>query len=158
VPFTSVGTERPNFAHFACSMSAVSQNTTLLVAFSANDRANTSTAVSLFKLAVHGERAMILQSKEQEFRSLFSEFVKDYLRTTDGENHLRFYTEGRLKGRENFESVKAAHGDITDSVLRGLLPHTNSVAHRASGAWVHIAPSVGLIQWDCRSFRGTPIR
>lgn len=53
---------------------------------------------------------MILQSKEQEFRSLFSAFVKDYLRTTDGENHLRFYDEGRLKGRENFEPVKAAHG------------------------------------------------
>ena len=65
---------------------------------------------------------MILQSKEQEFRSLFSEFVKDYLKTSDGENHLRFYDEGRLKGRENFEAVKASHGDITDSVLRGLLP------------------------------------
>lgn len=73
---------------------------------------------------------MILQSKEQEFRSLFSEFVKDYLKTSDGENHLRFYDEGRLKGRENFEAVKASHGDITDSVLRGLLPHTNSAAHR----------------------------
>jgi hypothetical protein len=85
---------------------------------------------------------MILQCKEQEFRSLFSEFAKEYLRTSDGEHHLRFYDEGRSKGRENFEAVKASHGDITDSVLRGLLPHTNSVAHRASGAWVHIAPTI----------------
>jgi hypothetical protein len=85
---------------------------------------------------------MILQSKEQEFRSLFSEFVKDYLRTTEGERHLRFYEEGRLKGRENFGYVKDAQGDITDSVLRGFLPHTNSVAHRASGAWIHIAPTI----------------
>jgi 5-methylcytosine-specific restriction protein B len=85
---------------------------------------------------------MALQSKEQEFRSLFSEFVKDYLETSDGENHLRFYDEGRSKGRENFEAVKASREDITDSVLRGLLPHTNSVAHRASGAWIHIAPTI----------------
>ena len=36
---------------------------------------------------------MILQSKEQEFRSLFSEFVKDYLKTSDGENHLSSTTK-----------------------------------------------------------------
>jgi hypothetical protein len=85
---------------------------------------------------------MILQSKEQEFRSLFSEFVGDYLNTSEGEKHLRFYDEGRSKGRENLEAVRAMHGDVTDSVLRGLLPHTNSAAHRASGAWIHIAPTI----------------
>jgi hypothetical protein len=85
---------------------------------------------------------MILESKEQEFRSLFSEFVKDYFRTSEGENHLKFYDEGRSKGRENFKAIKTSHGDITDSVLRGLLPHTNSAAHRASGAWIHIAPTI----------------
>lgn len=85
---------------------------------------------------------MILKSKEQEFRSLFSEFVKDYFRTSEGESHLRFYDEGRSKGRENFKAVKVSHADITDMVLRGLLPHTNSAAHRASGAWIHIAPTV----------------
>jgi 5-methylcytosine-specific restriction protein B len=85
---------------------------------------------------------MILKSREQEFRSLFSEFVEDYFKTSDGENHLRFYDEGRSKGRENFEAVRTSRGDITDSVLRGLLPHTNSVAHRASGAWIHIALTI----------------
>ena len=54
---------------------------------------NNSTPVSLFKLAVHWEGAMILPSKEQEFRSLFSEFVKDYLKTSDGENHLNSTTK-----------------------------------------------------------------
>src|ERR1700737_1609498 len=28
------------------------------------------------------------------------------------------------------------------SAIARLLPHTNSVAHRASGAWVHIAPTI----------------
>lgn len=85
---------------------------------------------------------MILQSKEQEFRSLFSEFVRDYLNTTEAEKHLRLYDDGRSQGRQNLEAVRAMHGDVTDSVLRGLLPHTNSAAHRASGAWIHIAPTI----------------
>ncbi|WP_152977506.1 hypothetical protein [Bradyrhizobium pachyrhizi] len=85
---------------------------------------------------------MISQSKDEEFRSLFSEFAKHYLSTSEGEKHLRFYDEGRLTGRKNFEAIKAMSGDVTDSVLRGLLPHTNSAAHRASGAWIHIAPTV----------------
>lgn len=85
---------------------------------------------------------MILQAKEQEFRSLFSEMVKDFLRTDEGEIRLRFYDEGRMQGRKNFEALKTAQGDITDGVLRGLLPHTDSVAHRTSGAWIHIAPTI----------------
>ncbi|WP_339036306.1 hypothetical protein WHZ78_02405 [Bradyrhizobium symbiodeficiens] len=85
---------------------------------------------------------MILQSKEQEFRSLFSEFVRDYLNTSEGEKHLQLYDAGRSQGRQNLEAIRAMHGDVTDSVLRGLLPHTNSAAHRASGAWIHIAPTI----------------
>lgn len=88
------------------------------------------------------EDAMIRQSKEQEFRTLFSEFVRDYLKTSEGEKHLQLYELGRLQGRQNFEAVRAMRGDVTDSVLRGLLPHTNSATHRASGAWIHVAPTI----------------
>jgi 5-methylcytosine-specific restriction protein B len=56
--------------------------------------------------------------------------------------HQSFYDSGRSRGRENFAAISASHGDITDSVLRGLLPHTDSAAHRASGAWIHIAPTI----------------
>jgi hypothetical protein len=65
---------------------------------------------------------MVLQAKEQEFRSLFSEMVKGFLRTDEGEIRLRFYDEGRMQGRKNFEALKGGQGDITDGVLRGLLP------------------------------------
>jgi 5-methylcytosine-specific restriction protein B len=88
---------------------------------------------------------MILRSKEPEFNSLFAEFAKGFLRTPEGEDHLRFYDDGRSRGRANFDAMKAAEiagEDITDRVLQGLLPHTNSAAHRASGAWVHIAPTI----------------
>ena len=88
---------------------------------------------------------MILKSKDTEFGSLFAEFAKGFLRTPEGDDHLKFYDGGRLQGRANFDAIKAAEqsgDDITDSVLRGLLPHTNSAAHRASGAWVHVAPTI----------------
>ncbi|MFK4721030.1 hypothetical protein ABIE89_002130 [Bradyrhizobium niftali] len=46
---------------------------------------------------------MILQSKEQEFRSLFYEFTRDYLNTSEGQKHLKLYDVGRLAGLpENF--------------------------------------------------------
>lgn len=88
---------------------------------------------------------MILKSKDTEFSSLFAEFTKEFLRTPEGEDHLKFYDGGRSQGRANFDAIKKAEQsgeDITDRVLRGLLPHTNSAAHRASGAWVHIAPTI----------------
>ncbi len=88
---------------------------------------------------------MILKSKESEFSSLFAEFAKSYLHTPEGEAHLNFYDGGRAQGRANFDAIKASNAsgeDITDRVLRCLLPHTNSTAHRASGAWVHIAPTI----------------
>ncbi len=71
---------------------------------------------------------MILPAKREEFCSLFSEFAESYLATRNGEVHQRFYGIGRSRGRENFAAIKASHGDITDSVLRGLLPHTDSAA------------------------------
>jgi hypothetical protein len=87
----------------------------------------------------------VIAEKKAEFRSLFAEFAKAYLTTPQGEEHLRFYAEGRSRGLANLTLIRTAAKqgqDVTDGVLRGLLPHTNSAAHRASGAWVHIAPAV----------------
>jgi len=87
----------------------------------------------------------VIAEKKAEFQSLFAEFAKTYLTTPQGEEHLRFYTEGRSKGLANLALIRTAvkqDEDVTDRVLRGVLPHTNSAAHRASGAWVHIAPAV----------------
>lgn len=88
---------------------------------------------------------MIAENKKAEFKSLFAEFAEAYLDTSEGEDHLKFYAEGRSKGLANLSSIREAAKrgeDVTDRVLRGLLPHTNSAAHRASGAWIHIAPAV----------------
>jgi hypothetical protein len=95
---------------------------------------------------------MISSPKRTEFLALFDESVKDYLSQPEGQTQLSKYEEGRAQGRSNFEKVvdAASRGEeITDSVLKLLLPYTDSATHRASGVWVHIA---GAIQGDIKDW------
>ena len=88
---------------------------------------------------------MISDAKSEEFRALFADFVERYLSTPEGQNHFASYAKSGIKGSENLATIRMAadRGEgVTDDVLRGLLPHTNSAAHRASGAWIHIAPAI----------------
>jgi len=88
---------------------------------------------------------MISQDKDAEFSTLFEEFVCDYLSLPQGQAHLSRYEAVRVQGRENFNKVTAAairSEEITDLVLRLLLPYTDSAAHRASAVWIHIAPAI----------------
>lgn len=83
--------------------------------------------------------------KVQKFTELFSEFVANYLTSSDGQAHIQLYSKGREEGRANFKEVLAAvqRGEnVTDLVLQKLLPHANTDGNRAKGAWIHIAPSV----------------
>lgn len=94
---------------------------------------------------------MISEAKRNQFLSLYGEFVREYLSQGEGQEHLRRYDEVRTQGRKNFEEVKveaSRSGAVpTEKVLQTLLPHSDSVAHRNSGAWVHIAPAIqGEIQ------------
>jgi 5-methylcytosine-specific restriction protein B len=88
---------------------------------------------------------MILKSKEQEFQLLFVEFVEQYLKAKKGQQHLMAYAEYRTTGRKNFDAIRSAANageNVTDSVLQKLLPHSDSAAHRTSGAWIHITPAI----------------
>ncbi|HEX4292972.1 MAG TPA: hypothetical protein VHZ29_02455, partial [Rhizomicrobium sp.] len=88
---------------------------------------------------------MILKTKEIEFRTLFTQYVEEFLKVPEGQEHLYRYDEARAIGRRNFEDIRAAAengANVTREVLQRLLPHTNSAAHRASDAWIHIAPAV----------------
>jgi 5-methylcytosine-specific restriction protein B len=94
----------------------------------------------------------ISEEKKNEFLSLFREFVREYFSQPRGQEHLRRYIEARAQGRKNFEEIKdEARRNVvpTEKVLQTLLPHTESSAHRKSGAWIHIAP---VIQGDVRNW------
>jgi 5-methylcytosine-specific restriction enzyme B len=93
---------------------------------------------------------MISAEKKDEFHRLYKEFVGDYFSQARGQKHLRRYDEARARGRANFEEIKEEarrHGVPTEKVLQRLLPHIDSSAHRNSGAWIHVAPT---IQGDIR--------
>jgi 5-methylcytosine-specific restriction enzyme B len=88
---------------------------------------------------------MIADSKKTEFGTLFKKSAQEFLKKPEGQTHLLRYEEGRATGRANFNAIQAAKSrgeDTTDSVLRLLLPYTDSAAHRSSGVWVHVAPSI----------------
>jgi 5-methylcytosine-specific restriction protein B len=88
---------------------------------------------------------MILETKESEFNALFTQFVDQYAKGPKGTHHLALYDSCRGTGRANFEAIQSDRKkgeDVTDRILKGLLPHTETTSHRASGAWISIAPAI----------------
>jgi hypothetical protein len=88
---------------------------------------------------------MIAEPKRTEFLTRYRQFVQEYASQERGRAHLAAYEPLRVQGRKNFDEVKqkAATGIVpTDDVLRKLLPHTDSVAHREAGVWIHTAPAI----------------
>lgn len=112
---------------------------------------------------VQEEGASSLSQSERETRQaelveLLREFAPT-LQTERGQKHVRFYTEQRRRGRENWEAINAAEArgeDVTEAVLMKLLPHANTAGNRERGAWVTITPAItkDLKQWFDAS--GTP--
>jgi MoxR-like ATPase len=65
--------------------------------------------------------------------------------TETGSAHLQAYAASRASAAQNLEEIRTARGageDITDRVLRGVLPHLDTAANRARGAWISIASAV----------------
>jgi len=86
------------------------------------------------------------KSKEPtNFEELFAEFIEDYLVDSIGVGHRQRYLESIETGRANYDAViraERAGEDVTDLVLRTLLPHTDSARHREGGEWIHTAPAI----------------
>ncbi len=62
-----------------------------------------------------------------------------------GNAHASFWERTRAEARQNWalvEEAQRAGKDITDLVLRKLLPHADTPHNRAEGGWIHIAPAI----------------
>src|SRR5215472_1616442 len=100
-------------------------------------------------------QATMLPAKRDELLQRFREFVNSYPFTPPGERRLEAYVTERASAQERYHTLIEAEQrgeDITDRALRDLLPHANTEANRASGAWiVHGAMLAGDIrQWPHR--------
>ena len=84
-------------------------------------------------------------------RVLFDEFLADFWRTTKGQVFRDLQASSRRAAVENLAKATQAWeagADLTDLVLDGFLPHHDTEANRARGAWISVAPA---IEKDARS-------
>jgi 5-methylcytosine-specific restriction protein B len=100
-----------------------------------------------FLWATHFEAkgALVKPLMRKRFAELFAEFVEHYAQSKQGLIHAESYDQVRKTGRKNFEAIIAAADkgqDVTELVLKQLLPHTQSAAHEEGKYWIHVAPAI----------------
>jgi hypothetical protein len=92
------------------------------------------------------------QSRGEQFRGLSHEFSVSFLNTDKGKKHISVYEGQREEARRNFDDITMRSDggeDVTDLVLRKLLPHANTRGNRERGSWINVAPAVTK---DVRTF------
>ncbi len=93
----------------------------------------------------YARRGKGVKGRGEKFRDLFEEFSASFLNTEKGKKHLSVYEGQRAEARHNFQDITArADGgeDVTDLVLRKLLPHADTKGNRERDSWIHVAPAV----------------
>lgn len=72
-------------------------------------------------------------------------FKEEYLDTPTGQKHLATTEAEPKEVKKVFEEIREKHlagEDITDDVLRRLLPHTNGEFHRENGYRIRTSPCI----------------
>ncbi|MCB0139738.1 MAG: hypothetical protein KDE50_07515, partial [Caldilineaceae bacterium] len=101
---------------------------------------------------------ILTPAKHREITLLLDEFRRAMLNDSNWAARAASYREVRQMARVNYAALQEkipANQPITDEqlahdVLRKLLPHANSAAHRWQGAWIHWTPFVmgDLTAWQ----------
>jgi hypothetical protein len=84
-------------------------------------------------------------ARRAEFALRFRECIYAYPYTPAGERHLLAYATERAEARRRWQEIAAlaeAGADVTDAVLRGLLPHADTAANRARDVWIVHLPAI----------------
>jgi hypothetical protein len=87
---------------------------------------------------------IITIEKRDKLLKLFSEFVKSYLSTPEGEKHSSYYEKAHEESRKNIENLKIRLNrgeDVRKEVLAKLLPYSDIPSNRENGYWISIAPA-----------------
>lgn len=87
----------------------------------------------------------IRDDKRVLFERLYQEFVTSYPLSAAGKTHVAGYERARADARKGYDEILAAEkrgDDITELVLKRLLPHNDSTFNRERQAWVTFAPAV----------------
>ncbi|MGC9384915.1 MAG: hypothetical protein ACP5D6_09980, partial [Kosmotogaceae bacterium] len=94
-------------------------------------------------VAFREEEAKLMKpEKEEEFLSLFDEYVDDYAKAKSGKEHFDKYKSSREEAKKNFDEIlnREERGeDITDLVLLKLLPYEDNEKSKEARAWTSTA-------------------
>lgn len=83
----------------------------------------------------------LTEEQFNKFQVLAKKYEKEYLNTEQGKKHLQSYDKEKKEVRRIFERIKEKYekgDDITEDVLRNLLPHSNTKYIRERGYRVSI--------------------
>ena len=101
---------------------------------------------SLLWVAFYKPTELLLKpAKRNEFTALFSEFLATYPQTHAGQTHIAAYPQARVAAARNYHAIltaKESGADVTDRVLKQLLPYTDTAHNREQDAWIHPAPAI----------------
>lgn len=94
-----------------------------------------------------GPEKMVELTEEQKskFQALSDEFREKYLQTEQGKTHLRYYDQEKKEVKEVFGEIEVKHEkgkDITEDVLRRLLPHSDTKYTREKGYRASTWPAI----------------
>ncbi len=87
----------------------------------------------------------LLPAKRKQLTELYRAFSADYLPSAPAQQYLAALTDSRAVANTNYLAL-IAHAErgeeITEAVLRTLLPHADSTSNRWRGVWIHPAPAI----------------
>ena len=78
----------------------------------------------------------LTDEQKNKFQAMADEFKEKYLETEKGKSHLEHYKRERKEVQKVFQEIKVKHekgDDITEEVLRHLLPHSDTKYTREKG-------------------------
>ena len=87
----------------------------------------------------------LLPAKRKQLTERYRAFSADYLPSAPAQQYLAALTDSRAVARANYLVLvaRAERGEeITEAVLRTLLPHADSTSNRWRGVWIHPAPAI----------------
>ena len=87
----------------------------------------------------------LLPAKRKQLTERYRAFSADYLPSAPAQQYLAMLTDSRAVARANYLVLvaRAERGEeITEAVLRTLLPHADSTSNRWRGVWIHPAPAI----------------
>ncbi len=87
----------------------------------------------------------VISSPHAHFLQLYTHFLHTYATDHAAQVYAARIPSVREEAARNYRhciELDAAQQSITDAVLTGLLPHTDSESNRARGAWIHLTPAI----------------